>query len=161
MATESVDDRSQTSSPRPSQDGQSEELLGALLGSVNELVWCTTADGSRLLFLNAAAERIYGRPLDEMRSNPDVWLEAVHADDRATVESNLGNLLKLGQIQQEYRIVRPDGQIRWLQDRISVICDKAGAPQHVGGIATDITEQKLAELSLQESAVLPDGEAAA
>ena len=132
-------------------NGQTEALLTRLLGSVNDLVWCTSHDGDRLLFLNEAAERIYGRPLKELRSNPEVWLEAIHPEDRPAVKENLRDLSQLGQVQQEYRIIRPDGEVRWLQDRLSVIADESGTPQCVGGIATDITERKLAEKSLAEA----------
>jgi two-component system, sensor histidine kinase and response regulator len=133
------------------QNGQTEKLLMQLLGSVNDLVWCTSPDGSRLLFLNEAAERIYGRPLEELRSNAAVWLEVIHPEDRPAVEQNMRKLTELRQVQQEYRIIRPDGEIRWLQDRINVIADESGTPLCVGGIATDITEQKLAQQSLAES----------
>ena len=133
------------------QNGQTEKLLTRLLGSVNDLVWCTSPDGSRLLFLNEAAERIYGRTLQELRSNAAVWLEVIHPEDRPAVEENLRGLSERRQLQQEYRIIRPDGEVRWLQDRINVIFDESGTPMCVGGIATDITDQKLTEQSLAES----------
>ncbi|HIK92550.1 MAG TPA: PAS domain S-box protein [Planctomycetes bacterium] len=126
-------------------------MVTRLLGSVNDVVWCTSPDGSSLLFLNEAAERIYGRTLQELRSNAAIWLEVIHPEDRPVVENNLRDLSKLRQVQQEYRIIRPDGEVRWLQDRINVISDESGAPLCVGGIATDITDQKLAEQSLAES----------
>lgn len=130
---------------------QTEFILTGLLESVNDLVWCTNADGSVLLFLNNAAERIYGRPLEELRSNPEVWHDAIHPDDKESVTRNLQRLHELQQVHQTYRIVRPNGEVRWLHDRISRISDKHGKAQYVGGIATDITEQKLAEKSLRES----------
>ncbi|MCP4786704.1 MAG: PAS domain-containing protein [Fuerstiella sp.] len=133
------------------QNGQTEKLLTRLLGSVNDLVWCTSPDGSRLLFLNESAERIYGRTQQELRSNTAVWLEVIHPEDRPFVEKNLRDLSEGRQVEQEYRILRPDGEVRWLQDRVNIISDESGAPLWVGGIATDITDQKLAEQSLAES----------
>src|SRR5262245_7842210 len=105
-----------------------EELLSSLLAAVNDLVWCTSVDGSQLLYVNPAVERIYGRPLDEMVRNQDLWLQSIHPQDRPMVERNLRELLDRRQVQQEYRIVRPDGEIRWIEDRISVIYDEAGMP---------------------------------
>ena len=115
-------------------DNGQERLLKGLLDSVNDLVWCTSIDGTKLLFVNPAAERIYGRPMSEMIENQDVWWEAIFPDDRADVQKNLEELSQRGQIEQEYRIVRPDGEVRWLQDRITLISDEHGKPVRVGGI---------------------------
>ena len=128
-----------------------ERLLSDLLGSVNDLVWCTSLDGSELLYVNAAAERIYGRSLAELTENKHVWREAIHPDDRARVEANLQGLQSQLQVKQEYRIVRPDGDVRWLEDRVSVVFDDHQRPALVGGIGTDITERKRAEQAVQES----------
>ncbi|MBT4867785.1 MAG: PAS domain S-box protein, partial [Planctomycetaceae bacterium] len=127
------------------------DTLATLLASVNDLVWCTSVDGSELLYVNTAAERIYGRPLDELIKNPDLWLEAIHPDDRDAVTRNLSRILKEREISQEYRIIRPDGEIRWLQDRLNVVCDSDGNTLCVGGIGTDITDRKRAEQALSES----------
>lgn len=145
------DSRSGVSATQPQLAGDSESILVQLLGAVNDLVWCTTVDGSKLLYLNEAASRVYGRPIEELKSNPDIWMDSIHPEDRATVKENLHGLMETGQVQQEYRIQRPDGDVRWIQDRISVISDADGNAQYVGGIATDITDRKLAEESLKES----------
>jgi two-component system, sensor histidine kinase and response regulator len=128
-----------------------ERLLSDLLGSVNDLVWCTSLDGSQLLYVNAAAERIYGRSLEELTQHKNVWRESIHPEDRARVEENLRELLTRVQVKQEYRIVRPDGEIRWLEDRVSVVFDDHHRPALVGGIGTDITERKRAEQAVRES----------
>ena len=115
------------------------ELLTSLIDSANHLVWCTSLDGSRLLYANPVASRIYGRPLKELIEHQDYWLEAIHPDDRTTVLRNLSTLLDRRQIEQEYRIVRPDGSVIWLHDRICVVEDGNGKAIYVGGIGTDIT----------------------
>lgn len=116
-----------------------EELLTTLIDSANHLVWCTSLDGSRLLYANPVASRIYGRPLEELIAHQNYWLEAIHPDDRTTVLRNLSTLLDRRQIEQEYRIIRPDGSVIWLHDRICVVEDGSGKSIYVGGIGTDIT----------------------
>ncbi len=131
---------------RPPGDGSTadrlatEELLTSLINSANHLVWCTSLDGSRLLYANPVAERIYGRPQAELIAHQDYWLEAIHPDDRTSVLRNLSELLQRGQIEQEYRIIRPDGTVVWLHDHTSVVRDGDGKPIYVGGIGTDISE---------------------
>lgn len=121
------------------------ELLATLIDSANHLVWCTSLDGSELLYANPVAARIYGRPLEELVANPDYWLDAIHADDRSSVLRSLAQLPEQDQIEQEYRIVRPDGSVVWLHDRISVVHDANGNPMYVGGIGTDISEIRESE----------------
>ena len=116
-----------------------EALLANLLNFANDLVWCTSVDGKELLYVNPAAARIYGRPLAELKQNQNLWLDAIHPDDRAAVRKNLSELLDRRQIEQEYRIIRPDGEIVWLQDLISVVYDDDGKPIYVGGIGTDVS----------------------
>ncbi len=130
------------------------ELLITLVNSAEHLVWCTSLDGSRLLYANPVAERFYGRPFEDLLSNQDYWIEAIHSDDRSYVLKNLTTLLDHEQIEQEYRIVRPDGSVVWLHDRIKVVRDATGKPMCVGGIGTDITairESEALYASLVES----------
>jgi PAS domain S-box-containing protein len=128
-----------------------EDLLTNLLESISDVVWCTTLDGEKLLFINRAAEKIYGKSLDELTQDKNWWLEAVHPEDRQAFQHNLRKLIDLGSLKQVYRIVRSDGEIRWLQDRLTVILDESNVPQSVGGITTDITERVEFEEKLRES----------
>ena len=116
-----------------------EELLTSLIHSANHLVWCTSLDGTRLLYANPVASRLYGRPMEDLIANQDYWLDAIHPDDRAQVLGNLSNLRERKQIEQEYRIVRPDDTVIWLHDHINVVHDRSGKPMYVGGIGTDIS----------------------
>ncbi len=116
-----------------------EDLLKTLVDSANHLVWCTSLDGTQLLYANPVAARIYGRPIEALIENQDFWLDAIHPDDRSSVLRNLSELPEREQIEQEYRIVRPDGSVVWLHDRISVVHDSEGRPDYIGGIGTDIS----------------------
>ena len=125
--------------------------LARLLESIDDVVWCMSIDGGGLLFVNSAAERIYGLPLRELTRKRDAWVDAVHPEDRRRFRENLDVVLTQGHVQLEYRIVRPDGEIRWLQDRLTVVEDAQGNATQIGGVATDITEHKQAEQALRES----------
>ncbi|MEO8494415.1 MAG: PAS domain-containing protein [Planctomycetota bacterium] len=132
-------------------DTDQEHLLGSLLQSVNEIVWCTSADGSELLFVNQAVERIYGRPFESLIADKNFWLDAIHPDDRERFKEHLNRLPAEGQGELEYRIVRPDGEVRWLLDNTAIVYDDDGKPVRVGGIATDVTKDKLAQQAFRES----------
>jgi len=128
-----------------------EHLLESLLQSVNEIVWCTSADGNELLFVNQAVERVYGRPLQKLFEDKNFWLDAIHPDDRERFEVHLKRLRKEGQVELEYRIVRPDGEVCWLLDNTAIVYDDDGNEVRVGGISADITEHKLGQQALRES----------
>ncbi|MBW1955377.1 MAG: PAS domain S-box protein [Deltaproteobacteria bacterium] len=124
---------------------ESKKRFDLLVNRLNDVVWSANADGSQAIDINQAFEKVYGRTVDEYRSNPNLWIEVVHTDDRKIAEASAEQLFTNGQAQAEYRIVRPDGEIRWLRDRKSLIFDDAGRPIQMGGIANDITEIKQQE----------------
>jgi len=126
-------------------------IPGHLLELTNDVIWTATLDGQRLLYANPALERVYGRPVADFYDNMGMWLEMVHPDDRAIAGQSGQELLAHGHSEATYRIVRPDGNTRWLLDRKHVIYDDAGQPQYLGGIAADITNHKQLENELRIS----------
>jgi two-component system cell cycle sensor histidine kinase/response regulator CckA len=128
---------------------ESEERLAGILTSLDDVVWSTSAVDDRLLYVSEAVERVYGRTRAEVGSLPRWWIDASHPDDRVRVEEYAVALRRTGKEELEYRIVRPDGVVRWVFDRGALVRDAAGQPQRYDGIVTDITERKRAEEELQ------------
>jgi two-component system sensor histidine kinase UhpB len=76
-------------------------------------------------------------------------MEAVHPDDRALITRRREQLLAgTGTGDIEFRVVSPDGNVRWLSGRATVIRDAAGKPLREYGTNADITERKRAEEEL-------------
>ena len=128
---------------------ESEERFNTLVCSVNEGVWSGSVDGRDFLYANPAFERLYGRSFTEFRENPGLWNQVAHPDDRALVEASRRRLLEQGSDALEYRIVRPDGEVRWVFDRKTLVRDRSGKVVRIGGIISDTTERKRAEENLQ------------
>ncbi|GAB4441166.1 MAG: hypothetical protein Kow0031_23130 [Anaerolineae bacterium] len=126
-------------------------LTDRLLELVDDVIWAGTPDGQTLLYANPALERVYGRAAAEFSDNPSLWLDMVHPDDRTAAEQSAAELLAIGHAEVTYRIIRPDGAVRWLLDRKHVIYDDAGQPQCIGGITSDITAHKQADVVLETS----------
>jgi len=126
-----------------------EDRLHSILNSIEEVVWSVSLDGAELYFISPAAEEIYGRPLREFYEHGQVWSEAVHPDDQGVVDQAFQVMAEQGRFDVEYRIVRPDGAVRWLHDRGHIVADLAGKPLRVDGVATDVTKRMEAQLSLQ------------
>jgi PAS domain S-box-containing protein len=139
-------DTPQTAIPEPQ-----ELRLQQLVQSVNDVVWEAAADGSRLMYMSPSAEGIYGRPVRDFMANPQVWLDMIHPDDRTVAEQSRRDLQAKGRAEVEYRILRPDGSVRWLCDRKALLRDQAGRAVRAGGIITDVTQHKLTEQALRGS----------
>jgi PAS domain S-box-containing protein len=121
----------------------SEERFRALAENVNEIFYIIDPQGRQLHYVSPAYEQITGQSCAALYQDPRAWLEFVHPDDREKVKATFR--ARSGPLNQEYRIVRPDGESRWLRSRSFPVKDEHGALARVVGIATDITEQKQAE----------------
>lgn len=131
---------------------ESEEKFRQLAENITEAVfWISDLKKSRLIYVSPAYEAIWGRSCESLYANWFEWLEAIHPQDRNRIQTAIFERALLGDYNEEYCIVRPDGQVRWIRDRGFPIKDESGEPYRVVGIAEDITERKSAEISLQES----------
>lgn len=139
---------------------RSEERLQGILGSLDEVIWSWSGDTRHLLFLNPAVERLYGHPVEDFFADRDLWFKLIHPDDRARVMDHLPQLLGSGACECEYRIVRPDGGVRWVRDRGHVVRDAQGAALRLDGIVSDVTELRRTEDALRENTLRLQGLAA-
>jgi diguanylate cyclase (GGDEF)-like protein/PAS domain S-box-containing protein len=124
---------------------ESEERLESILNSLEDVVWSICPFTFELLYLNNSAERLYQRSISEFFRHPNLRLEVVHPEDRPLIDRSLDLLLEKGSLELEYRILRPDGEVRWVIDRSRVICDPNGVPVRLDGIVGDATERKLVQ----------------
>lgn len=125
----------------------SEERFRQLAENIDQAFWLV--DDSGVLYVSPAYERIWGRPATSFYTEPWGWLESVHPDDRERIKQAVLNRQAAGAYYEEYRILRPDGTLRWLRDRAFPVYDETGAVVRVAGLAEDVTEKILQERALQ------------
>ena len=118
----------------------SEDNLSEILASIDNVVW--SHSGEKLLYLNPVVEQIYGRLAEEFFSDPKLWFMVIHPDDVMRVRNRRAKLLESGNLTQEYRILRPDGTIRWIEDRSKAVRDAKGKVLRFDGVEIDITGRK-------------------
>ncbi|MBE9180516.1 PAS domain S-box protein [Oculatella sp. LEGE 06141] len=128
----------------------SQNQLNSILNSLEDIVWSVAIDTNEVLYLSPNTEHLYGRPAHEFFNNSYLWLQVVHPDDRERVATIFNALLESDQQKLEYRIVRPDGNVRWVCDRTRLIRGRDGTPVRVDSIVTDITERKQAQVALEQ-----------
>ncbi|WOB45234.1 PAS domain S-box protein [Thermoleptolyngbya oregonensis NK1-22] len=126
---------------------QSEERFQQIANHVNQLFLVCDAKTGEYLYISPAYERIWGRSCESLYRNPQSWLEAVHPGDRPTVLASIASQRQGETTHREYRIVRPDGSIRWVRADVFPVRDEAGSIIRFVGFAEDFTERKRAELA--------------
>ncbi|KKL16840.1 hypothetical protein LCGC14_2491540, partial [marine sediment metagenome] len=105
------------------------------------------------IFFHGSVEEITGYTENELLSGNPSWDKVVYEDDLHLLQDSIENLRTVPDfsVEREYRIVRKDGELRWLFESIQNICDDSMTPQYVQGALHDITERKKAEEELKES----------
>ncbi|NEO70350.1 PAS domain S-box protein [Moorena sp. SIO3H5] len=141
----------------------SENRLESILSSLQDVVWSVRPQTSTLLYLNSAVNNLYGYSISDFSGNSNLWLEVIHPEDRERVQQKrnfLNNkslplspqsLLAIDGQDLEYRIVRSDGQVRWIRDHVEIHTDDHGYPIRIDGIVTDITKAKQVEEAMAAS----------
>ncbi|MBW4576675.1 MAG: PAS domain S-box protein [Aphanothece sp. CMT-3BRIN-NPC111] len=124
---------------------ESESRLNSILNSIQDAVWSVSFDTFEVVYLNPATEKLHARSRQDFFDNPYLWYEVIHPDDRDSVENYMKKLLETGSIEHEYRIIRADGEVRWVYDKGWLVYDHTGKPVRIDGLASDITERKIAE----------------
>ncbi len=125
----------------------SEELFRQLAENIHQVFWVKTPDQSQILYISPAYEQIWGRTCASLYEQPKSWMDTIHPDDRNRTTTILSNRSREAR-QGEYRIVRPDGSIRWIQFQTFPVRDEAGQVYRFVGIAEDISDRKQAEEAL-------------
>ena len=127
------------------------EFLAKFTEHSDHIYWISSADFKKIQYISPSYERIWGRPREELYLNPEIWITYLHPDDVINYHPIHEMAEKIAQLGEQarysanYRIIRPDGEIRWIMDNGFPLCNEEGICFGVTGIAIDITEQKLNE----------------
>jgi PAS domain S-box-containing protein len=128
---------------------ESEERFRDVVQNIEEVFWMTNAGKTEIFFVSTAYEKIWGRSCQSLYAAPLTWLEAVHPDDRERVRLAAFTQQHSGAYHEEYRILRPDGSIRWIRDRAFPVRGPDGAVLRLAGVAEDITARRRAQDELR------------
>lgn len=129
---------------------ESEERFRQIVENIREVFWVNAVATHEALYVSPAYDEIWGRSRERLRSNPLDWVEAIHPEDRSRVSDRFEEAVKGGEeFDVEYRILWPDGSIRFVHDRGIPVRDAAGQIYRIAGIATDITDRVAAQEQLR------------
>ncbi|MBI4607162.1 MAG: PAS domain S-box protein [Planctomycetes bacterium] len=131
---------------------KSEERFRELAESIREVFYVASSDYSKIHYVSPAYEETWGRTCASLYESPMSWFEAIHPEDKARIATVLeANVDKGVTYSAEYRVVRPDGSVRWVWDRAYELRGRGGPSDRVVGVAEDITARKSLEEQLRQS----------
>jgi len=120
---------------------ESQDRFRQLTKHIREVFWMTDPAKQQMLYVSSGYERIWGRSCESLYASPQSWLDAIHHEDRARVLDAAMHKQMVGTYDEQYRILRPDGSLRWISDRAFPVRDSSGVVYRIVGVAGDITDQ--------------------
>ena len=126
---------------------ESEEKFREIAENLREVIFVIDHKENSISYVNPAYEKIWGRTCESLYQEPTSWLDAIFSEDRERLNMAVRQQQRAG-FNEEFRITRPDGSIRWMHDRVFPIRDPKGEIYRLVGIGEDITERKQTEQEL-------------
>ncbi|WP_277874357.1 MULTISPECIES: PAS domain S-box protein [unclassified Leptolyngbya] len=129
-----------------------------MVESVQDIFFIYSGNRNQLLQVSPTYEQVWGRSCASLYENPLSWMEALHPEDRDRVMEAIASQGQGNSYRQEYRIIRPDGSLRWIYARSASLNGPTGVPEQIVVLAEDVTERKQSDqyqehlnLALQEN----------
>jgi PAS domain S-box-containing protein len=127
---------------------ESEERFRQIAENIKEVFWITNPLNNEKLYVSPAYREIWGLDAAKIGSLSQSWLGLLHEDDRSRVLEAVSTKQVVGQYNEEYRIVRQDGSVRWINDRGFPVRNESEEVYRIVGLAEDITARKQAQQDL-------------
>ena len=127
-----------------------EQQFRQMAETIMDVMWLADATTLEILYVSPAFERIFGRPKSDLVGRHDCLFLAVHPDDRARVAERMPEL-RSGGFDETYRIVRPDGKVRWIRERVVPVLDEHGKVVRLAGLSSDETAHRQLEEQLLQA----------
>ena len=130
---------------------ESEKRYRLIAENIQDVFWMATPGLERMVYVSPAYERIWGRNIENLYASPESYIEAVHPEDRDRArEVSVTSASRGNAWSSTYRVVRPDGSIRWVEERGFPLSDARGGWYLTIGVVTDVTDRKQAELEREK-----------
>jgi PAS domain S-box-containing protein len=124
---------------------ETEDRLRQMADHIQEIFWTLDASTKKVLYVNRAYESITGRSLDSIAQDPTSYVDLAHPNDRAQARAKLEEAVRTGHLNEEFRIVRTDGQVRWVWVNGFPVRDSNGTIRELVGTAMDVTARRFAD----------------
>ncbi|CCH47666.1 response regulator [Pseudodesulfovibrio piezophilus] len=128
---------------------ENEERFRQLVENIHEAYWINDIADNRIVYVSPSYEIIWGRPRESLYDDPESFFLAIDVEDRLKVIEAFNSLRSEGRIlDEEFRILLPDGKTRWIRAQSFPVYDDEGVRVRIVGVAEDITERKAIQTAL-------------
>ncbi|MGD6801319.1 bifunctional diguanylate cyclase/phosphodiesterase [Rossellomorea vietnamensis] len=124
--------------------GESNQKLNHIFESLDVAIWSHDMKSDKLL-ITPGIEKLYGRKQEEFYNDTLLWKKVIHPDDMYTQEDRRKMIQSGRSCTSTYRIIKPDGNVRWIQDRGIPTLDEKGDLIYFSSVLFDITDRKESE----------------
>ena len=122
---------------------ENEEQFHQITQNLQHVLWIRDLESEQIIYVSNAFEKIWGRSIEQVYTRPRMLFADVHPDDRERINSTVQKMWQgKHEMNEEYRLLRSDGQIRWLWTRTFPIRNNQGNIYRMGGVTEDITLRK-------------------
>jgi diguanylate cyclase (GGDEF)-like protein/PAS domain S-box-containing protein len=118
------------------------EIYEQVIENTDKVFWLTDTGKHRMIYVSPACKEIFGQTTEKLYQSPRSWLDVLHPDDRNRIIEASQIKQVRGEYDEEYRILKPDGSIRWIHESACPIRNALGNVYRIAGVAEDITDQK-------------------
>ena len=130
---------------------QREQQLRVALDAARMGIWSWSSADNRLTW-DDTLRRLYGLTPVEQVAGYDDFLSRVHPDDQEFVRDRVRRALEEGgSLDYEFRIVLPDGSVRWIADQGRVVLGEGRTPLGMTGVCMDVTQRRATEEQLRQA----------
>lgn len=119
--------------------------------TIDDVFWIADRALQQGIYVSPGFEKIWGIESRVFYSDPKIFMDAIHPDDRAGVMRMVDRQHSCTPFSHEYRIVRPDGEVRWILDKGFPVVDSDGEVRIYVGVARDITADKRLRESVDQA----------
>ena len=131
---------------------ESERRFRLMAETIQDVFWIATPALDQVIYASPAYEQVWGHSCQELYEHPQRFVESIHPEDRDRALAAITAAREQGSpSDHEYRIIKPDGAVRWIHDRGFPVRDDQGRVILFTGVARDITEGKALEQQLLQA----------
>ncbi len=125
--------------------------LMTFFNAMEEVYFSVDVVNFKIIQISNGCEKLYGHTAAAFLADSQLWFELIHPDDEHLIDDEYLTLQRGEQVKEQYRIIRKDKTIRWVETKIIPTFDENGKLARVDGIAWDITDRKAAQEKEKES----------
>ncbi len=130
------------------------QQLESIFNEMTDVIWSVSLPDYKVRFISPSIQKLYGIPGEKAMADSSWWEKLIHPEDQDIIPVIYQKIEKNGIYSEKYRIITPDGEIKWVQNQGKVIYNESNDPVRIDGIITDRTLQYNAEKNLIQEIAL-------